>query len=144
MIIMISKKYKNKNELLNILKCIQLISRVNRKLVKQQRQIPPQLSNVTAVKYLIILNYFRNLKYIDVYNNSRQGMTPRYYKQNKVYAENHLSMYPLCNSIWYPGATLTKCKYLYFIRVLLVHMLPAVLLDSLSKLAGVKPRYLPK
>jgi hypothetical protein len=46
---------------------------------------------------------------------------------------------PLDNSLWKPYVYITDNKLLYFWRMILVHLIPAVLVDCLLKLSRRKP-----
>jgi hypothetical protein len=46
---------------------------------------------------------------------------------------------PLSNILWKPHVYITDNKIIYFWRVILLHLIPAILLDSFLKLAGKKP-----
>nr|CAI5868743.1 unnamed protein product [Callosobruchus analis] len=41
--------------------------------------------------------------------------------------------------LWYPWFKMTACWYDFYIKVLLYHMLPAVFLDLMMRVAGMKP-----
>ncbi|XP_044737512.1 putative fatty acyl-CoA reductase CG5065 [Chrysoperla carnea] len=43
---------------------------------------------------------------------------------------------PLNNMLWVPGGSITKCKVWNFMRVIAMHMFPALLIDVLLRLAG--------
>jgi fatty acyl-CoA reductase len=46
---------------------------------------------------------------------------------------------PLNNILWKPYVYITDNKMVYFWRMILVHLIPAVLVDSLLKLTRKKP-----
>jgi fatty acyl-CoA reductase len=46
---------------------------------------------------------------------------------------------PLNNILWKPYVYITDNKTVYFWRMILVHLIPAVLVDSLLKLIRKKP-----
>jgi fatty acyl-CoA reductase len=52
----------------------------------------------------------------------------------EIAAEN-----PMSNILWKPHVYITDNKIIYFWRMILLHLIPAVLVDSLLKLAGKKP-----
>jgi fatty acyl-CoA reductase len=52
----------------------------------------------------------------------------------EIMAEN-----PLNNMLWKPYVYITENRIIYYWRMILVHLIPALLVDSLLKLAGKKP-----
>ncbi|XP_049883831.1 putative fatty acyl-CoA reductase CG5065 [Pectinophora gossypiella] len=48
-------------------------------------------------------------------------------------------MYPLNDMLWNVGGNITKCKFLHYIKVLFVHLLPAIIIDTILRLLGKKP-----
>lgn len=48
---------------------------------------------------------------------------------------------PLDVKMWYPNITFTQCWTYYYINAILIHFMPAVLLDLFLKLFGHKPLY---
>ena len=46
---------------------------------------------------------------------------------------------PLENVIWFPSVTKTTNKTIFFILMLLYHLIPAYVIDGILKLAGKKP-----
>lgn len=46
---------------------------------------------------------------------------------------------PLENILWKPQTIMTKSSFVYYILVLLLHIIPAILLDAVMKLFGVRP-----
>lgn len=46
---------------------------------------------------------------------------------------------PLEGIIWSPRTTITKSPFVYYILVLLLHILPALFLDAIMKLFGARP-----
>lgn len=46
---------------------------------------------------------------------------------------------PPSQAFWYPGGGVTQCKYHYAIMVILVHFLPALLIDTVLKGFGYPP-----
>jgi fatty acyl-CoA reductase len=52
----------------------------------------------------------------------------------EIIAEN-----PLGNMLWKPHVYVTDKRIIYFWRMILLHLIPAVLIDSLLKFARKKP-----
>jgi fatty acyl-CoA reductase len=52
----------------------------------------------------------------------------------EIIAEN-----PLNNTLWKPHVHITENRLIYFWRMIFLHLIPAILVDSLLKLAGKKP-----
>ncbi|XP_063708794.1 uncharacterized protein LOC134837352 [Culicoides brevitarsis] len=50
--------------------------------------------------------------------------------------------YPLSLAIWVPNGTITSSPFIYFFVNIFVHVLPAILLDTVLKLAGKPPMLL--
>jgi alcohol-forming fatty acyl-CoA reductase len=46
---------------------------------------------------------------------------------------------PLGQMLWVPGGSLTRCRYLNYIKVIFLQLLPAMLIDQLLKVTGTKP-----
>lgn len=46
---------------------------------------------------------------------------------------------PLEGIIWKPHSTLTKNKFFYYFVMLLLHVLPALFIDGILKLCGIRP-----
>lgn len=46
---------------------------------------------------------------------------------------------PLDGVLWYPRTTITTNRVIYYIMTLLLHLLPALIIDSILKLSGKKP-----
>ncbi|CAH1642238.1 unnamed protein product [Spodoptera littoralis] len=46
---------------------------------------------------------------------------------------------PINDMLWTPGGSLTKSKTLHFIKVIFLHLLPAILVDTILWVAGRKP-----
>ncbi|XP_046592784.1 fatty acyl-CoA reductase wat isoform X2 [Neodiprion lecontei] len=59
-----------------------------------------------------------------------------YCKSNMEYGK----LYPLSNSIWYLSFTTNKHKFIHLLYVLFLHLLPAMLVDTVSICIGQKPR----
>ncbi|KYQ54969.1 Fatty acyl-CoA reductase 1 [Trachymyrmex zeteki] len=96
-----------------------------------------------TIKALIIATWKRGIKTenktIDVYNCSGNGIKPLNL-QNIVHSGiDIIKDIPLENLIWNPKTTITKNFYIYYISVLLLHIFPAIFLDGVLKLFGVRP-----
>lgn len=46
---------------------------------------------------------------------------------------------PISNPLWYPGGNMTSCKYNYFLQLIFLHLLPALLVDLILRIAKYKP-----
>ncbi|XP_076237680.1 putative fatty acyl-CoA reductase CG8306 [Calliopsis andreniformis] len=51
----------------------------------------------------------------------------------------YLHKFPLLSAVWYPHLKLLPSIFLFRISVLFVHMIPAYILDTITKLAGGRP-----
>lgn len=50
-----------------------------------------------------------------------------------------INIAPMSNTFWYPGGGVTRSKSYHFVMVLLVHFLPALVIDTLLKALGHEP-----
>ncbi|XP_015116093.1 putative fatty acyl-CoA reductase CG5065 [Diachasma alloeum] len=50
-----------------------------------------------------------------------------------------IDKYPLEGNVWRPGAFHTKSKTVYYLLVLLLHLLPGMVIDTILKFSGRKP-----
>jgi len=46
---------------------------------------------------------------------------------------------PLDKMLWAPGGGLTRCRMLNYIKVIFLHLLPALMIDVILKMKGQKP-----
>lgn len=46
---------------------------------------------------------------------------------------------PLNNILWLPGGNVTMCRYNHLMQVILLHFIPALIIDSILKYIGQKP-----
>jgi len=96
----------------------------------------------TAVKVTILATWQKaNLgnKDLSIYHASKSDMIV--IKQSQL-LELGRKLYwdvPFVRKIWFPGNSMTKCWHYYFINVLLFHLIPAIVLDLLLRIAGHKP-----
>lgn len=67
--------------------------------------------------------------------NCATGMTT----VDELIGENmreYVNIAPLTRTFWYPGGGVTKNRHYYAVMVILVHFLPALLIDSVLKVTG--------
>ncbi|XP_069357110.1 fatty acyl-CoA reductase 1-like isoform X1 [Maniola hyperantus] len=76
---------------------------------------------------------------ISIYNtcNGSMGYTTTY-EEIFTMGQKILPSFPFDNMIWSVGSSFTTINYVYFIKVLLLHVLPAILLDALLWMFGKK------
>lgn len=96
-----------------------------------------------TIKAILIVTWKHGIKTenktIDVYNCSGNNIKPMTI-QNMVNSGLGLAKdVPLDNILWKPATTITKNFYIYYILVLFLHILPAMFLDGVMKLFGVRP-----
>lgn len=95
------------------------------------------------VKAIIIIAWKRGIKIkdnvIDVYNCSSSQMKPMNIHNIVQIGLDLTRDVPLDNIIWKPQTTITNSYLMYYILVLLLHILPAILLDTIMKLFGIRP-----
>lgn len=48
---------------------------------------------------------------------------------------------PISNILWFPGGNMTNCRYWNYLRVIFLHLLPAVVIDGILRLLNKKPMY---
>ncbi|CAH2211076.1 jg12316, partial [Pararge aegeria aegeria] len=76
---------------------------------------------------------------IPIYNTCNGSMAFVIHSKNILsYGHKTIESFPLNDMVWSAGGTISGNKYIYFIRVLLLHVLPAILLDSLLWIFGKK------
>lgn len=46
---------------------------------------------------------------------------------------------PLEDILWVPNITIATSKFVYYVLTLLLHLLPALMIDTVLKIAGKKP-----
>ncbi|XP_011705903.1 PREDICTED: putative fatty acyl-CoA reductase CG8306 [Wasmannia auropunctata] len=96
-----------------------------------------------AIKGIIITAWKRGIKTedktTDVYNCSSSQMKSMSIDHIVRIGFSFIKDVPMNNTIWKPGTTITKSYWIYYISVLLLHILPAIFLDGVMKLLGVRP-----
>lgn len=78
---------------------------------------------------------------LDVYNVASKFIEPKSFEEITKDALDLMLIerkYPIKNMIWYPNCVLTKSSSYYYILVILLHVLPAIFIDTLLKLLGKK------
>nr|CAH7755242.1 unnamed protein product [Callosobruchus chinensis] len=84
-------------------------------------------------------NVDRNLNEIVVYNGSKYKYIPCTTGEIIDMGADSIWDRPYEQILWYPWFKMTACWYDYYVKVLLYHMLPAVFLDLLMRIAGMNP-----
>lgn len=75
---------------------------------------------------------------VEVYNCSQCDVSPVTMKEIVHIGQSLLFECPPSGALWFPNCSITKCRYLHFIKVIFYHLLPALFVDGLLKLAGQK------
>lgn len=75
----------------------------------------------------------------DVYNCSSNQIKTMDIQNIVRTGFNITKIVPLDNVLWKPYTTITKSKFVYYILVLLLHIIPALFLDGIMKLFGARP-----
>ncbi|XP_014478672.1 PREDICTED: fatty acyl-CoA reductase 1-like isoform X2 [Dinoponera quadriceps] len=100
------------------------------------------------VKLMIITAWHRGLKTISedktahVYNCSSNSLKKLNMMQIQQTGFEIVRQIPIEGIIWSPHTTLTKNRWMYYILMLLLHVLPALCIDSIIKLCGARPMLL--
>nr|CAH7755245.1 unnamed protein product [Callosobruchus chinensis] len=81
----------------------------------------------------------KNLNEIVVYNGSKYKYIPCTTGEIIDMGADSIWDRPYEQILWYPWFKMTACWYDYYVKVLLYHMLPAVFLDLLMRIAGMNP-----
>ncbi|XP_018354808.1 PREDICTED: putative fatty acyl-CoA reductase CG5065 isoform X2 [Trachymyrmex septentrionalis] len=95
-----------------------------------------------VIKALIIVAWKHGIKIenkIDVYNCSGNSIKPITLESMVSLGLGLTKDVPMDNILWKPGTTITKNFLIYYVLILLLHILPAIFLDGVMKLFGVRP-----
>ncbi|XP_012229974.1 fatty acyl-CoA reductase 1 [Linepithema humile] len=98
-----------------------------------------------AIKLTIVTAFKRGIKTITednkihVYNCSSYNVKPLNMQQLVDLGFRISKKIPLEGIIWTPHSTLTKNRFLYYLMVLFLHVLPALFIDTILKLCGTRP-----
>ncbi|KAG7201486.1 hypothetical protein KM043_004245 [Ampulex compressa] len=75
-----------------------------------------------------------------IYNYVSTVEAPLNWTKYRLLNKDYIDAYPLSTCIWYLSFTMIKYKPLYTIACLLLHLLPALLVDTVRVCFGKKPR----
>ncbi|EFN79250.1 Fatty acyl-CoA reductase 1 [Harpegnathos saltator] len=101
-----------------------------------------------AIKIMIIASWVRGLKTISedktvhVYNCSADQTKAITIMQMQQMGLDILKDIPMENTFWIPNTMLTKNRLVYYILMLLLHIFPAICIDTIIKLYGARPMLL--
>ncbi|XP_052738805.1 putative fatty acyl-CoA reductase CG5065 [Bicyclus anynana] len=102
-----------------------------------------------AIKSIIVASWIRGTKKVEptddipIYNTCNNDMAYSLSVKDIIkHGHEHTKESPLDNMVWSVGVTIVPNKSLHYITVILLHLLPAILLDTLLRLAGKKPMLL--
>lgn len=76
---------------------------------------------------------------LQIYNCCTSDVKPVTFQQVVDMGKHLAPRYPFNQIIWAPGGDVTSFKWLNYIRVLFYHVLPAIFIDIIFKLAGRRP-----
>ncbi|XP_044017830.1 putative fatty acyl-CoA reductase CG8306 isoform X1 [Aphidius gifuensis] len=76
---------------------------------------------------------------IKVYHCTSSTCNPFKWTQIENKINSYLHKYPLCGAVWYPHLKLLPSIWLYRISSIFVHLIPAYILDTVTKVAGGRP-----
>uniref|UniRef100_A0A0C9PTE7 Fatty acyl-CoA reductase n=1 Tax=Fopius arisanus TaxID=64838 RepID=A0A0C9PTE7_9HYME len=98
-----------------------------------------------AIKAMLTASWKRGLipitadKSVHVYNCASADVKSVSFEELNNMGMRVIHEYPLEGNIWRPGAFHTKSKTVYYILVLLLHLLPGMVVDAIIKSTGRKP-----
>lgn len=76
---------------------------------------------------------------LQIYNCCTSDVKPTTFQQVVDMGKKLAHRYPFNQIIWAPGGDVTSFKTLNYVRVLMYHVLPAIFIDIIFKLAGRRP-----
>ncbi|KAB0802588.1 hypothetical protein PPYR_04774 [Photinus pyralis] len=76
---------------------------------------------------------------VSFYNCSNNDLYPITMKELIDMAKKHMWEVPLSTMLWYPGGGVTPYRLWYYLNVIFLHLLPAVVIDSILRLLNHKP-----
>ncbi|XP_015117031.1 putative fatty acyl-CoA reductase CG8306 [Diachasma alloeum] len=76
---------------------------------------------------------------IKVYHCTSSTCNPFQWLKVESKINGYLHKYPLVSAVWYPHLKLLPSLWLYRISSIFVHMIPAYILDTVTKVAGGRP-----
>ncbi|KAL1500839.1 hypothetical protein ABEB36_006269 [Hypothenemus hampei] len=77
---------------------------------------------------------------ISVFNASNNNVNSITYRELMAIGDKVTKYYPFHNTLWLPQMTITKFYILHYIRIIFFHVIPALFIDGLLKMAGKKFR----
>ncbi|XP_055602545.1 putative fatty acyl-CoA reductase CG8306 [Uranotaenia lowii] len=96
----------------------------------------------TVVNQILVTGYYiadRNTKQISIFHCTSSTCNPFKWDSVKDKVNEYLHKYPLKSAVWYPHLKFVPSLWLYKISAILVHFLPAYLLDFVTKICGGRP-----
>ncbi|XP_060520811.1 uncharacterized protein LOC132698635 [Cylas formicarius] len=81
----------------------------------------------------------KNTLTVSIYNGSKYNLMPVELGEIVDMGKQLYWDVPFETKLWFPRNKMTKCWYEYYFNVLLFHLLPAMLIDTLLKIIGHKP-----
>jgi fatty acyl-CoA reductase len=100
----------------------------SRTLLKTEENVPTitETDNEGSQEDIFIFNYVSSVQ------------KPLTWGKFMMYSENYLS-YPSSKFLWYYGLKLNKHRIIHFVYSMLLHFLPALLIDTAVLVLGKKP-----
>ncbi|XP_046742826.1 fatty acyl-CoA reductase 1-like [Diprion similis] len=99
-----------------------------------------------AIKTLLISTWLRGITTItrdpsvSVYNCSSNGLKAVTTKDMMNLAFKTVAELPLEGCLWLPNTTMYSNIFMYYLTVWIFHLIPALVIDTVLKLSGAKPR----
>ena len=90
---------------------------------------------------MIIINVFCRPKATTVYHMTSSTCMPFKWENVTDKINDYLHRYPLASAVWYPSLKLLPSLLWFRISAFFVHMIPAYILDTVTRLGGGRPMY---
>lgn len=99
-----------------------------------------------SIKALLLAAWQRGTKeqtiqedYLPVYNSAAEYEHSWQYKKMLDCGKENMIRLSFTKLLWVPGGCITTWRLKYYVLVLLMHILPALLVDALCKIYGKRP-----
>ncbi|XP_055680430.1 putative fatty acyl-CoA reductase CG5065 [Lutzomyia longipalpis] len=76
---------------------------------------------------------------LPIYNCSTSDVRPTTFDEVVALGKDLAPQWPFDKTLWYPGGNVTNWKMYNYIKVILLHVLPAIIIDTAFKISGKKP-----
>ncbi|XP_029677784.1 putative fatty acyl-CoA reductase CG5065 [Formica exsecta] len=96
-----------------------------------------------VVDTLICASWYNAMQHIDtirIYNCTSSALHPITWRKFGHLTKKHAIESPSKHVMWYPGFTFRTNKFSHAIMVIMLHFLPAFIVDLVSRVRGYKPK----